>query len=340
MPFLPIRTLLVAAVGLLLCSCASTAPISRSESAAIAGRTYVILGASSGFGRGVAEELGTHKANVVVAARRADLLQEVAGVVQRRGGQALAVPTDASDPAAVERLAEAAVVRFGRIDAWINMAGVASLGRFWDIPVEDHARIVDVNLKGYIYGSHAALRRFRAQGHGVLVNMGSVEGEVPVAYHASYASTKYAIQGLGRVLNEELRLNGPSSVRVTTIMPWAVDTPFWTHAGNYSGGTPRMPMMDDPSIVVNATIRASLKPREEVPVGWKAQGAVWSHNVLPDLTERVAADVAHHYQVETAPPAPPTSGAVHQPIPEGRGVEGGARARMKAEDAARREAPR
>jgi hypothetical protein len=69
-------------------------------------------------------------------------------------------------------------------------------------------------------------------------------------------------------------------------------------------------------------------------VGWKAQGATWAHHLSPDLTERLAADVVQHYQVDTAPPAPPTSGSLHAPMEAGRTVEGGARARMRAEDAA------
>lgn len=332
----PYLLLLVLAAG--LAGCVSTGPIRTSEAQRLAGRTYVVLGASSGFGRGVATELAAHRANVVVAARRTDLLEEVATEARARGGQALVVTVDASQPDQVERLAREAVGRFGRIDAWINIAGVGAIGRFWDIPVADHARVVDVNLNGVIYGSHAALRQFRTQGFGVLVNMGSVESEIPLAYHASYAATKAGVLALDRALNEELRLNGPRGVKVATIMPWAVDTPFWSHTANYSGGTPRMAMLDDPSIVVNAIIRSTLRPREEVPVGWKAQGANWSHHVLPDLTERIAADIAHRYQIETAPPAPPTFGSLHTPLPEGRAVVGGARARMKAEDAARKAA--
>jgi short-subunit dehydrogenase len=330
----------LAALAVTLAGCVSTGPITRGEGARLAGRTYVILGASSGFGRGVATELGARHANVVIAARRTDLLEEVATAIRAGGGQALVVTVDAANPQDVERLAREATARFGGVDAWVNIAGVGVIGRFWDIPVADQARMVDVNLKGVIYGSHAALRQFRAQGHGVLVNMGSVEAEVPLAYHAAYASTKAAILAFDRALNEELRLNGPQAVKVATIMPWAVDTPFWTHAGNYSGGTPRMALMDDPAIVVNAIIRASLRPREEVPVGWKAQGATWAHHVAPDLTERLSADVVQRYQVQTAPPAPPTPGAVFAPMTPGRAVEGGARARMRAEDEARAAAAR
>jgi short-subunit dehydrogenase len=315
-----------------LSGCAASTHLARSEGSRVAGRTYVIVGASSGFGRGAAERLGGLRANVVLAARRADLLEEVAAQVRRDGGQALVVPTDDADPGQVEALAQAAERRFGRIDVWMNIAGVGAIGRFWDVPVADYSRIVDVNLKGVIYGSHVALRRFVAQRSGTLVNMGSVESEVPLAYHAAYAATKAGVLSLGRSLNQEIRHAGLArSVQVATVMPWAADTPFFQHIANYSGHADRMAMMDGPEEVVRALVWVSLHPREELPVGWKAKMADTSHHLLPDLTERIAANV-HRAEIAKGMPQPPTPGSVHAPMPEGRGVEGGVRARMKAED--------
>jgi short-subunit dehydrogenase len=325
--------LLLVCAALLLGGCASA--LSTNEQALVAGKTYVVTGASSGLGRGVAERLGAMRANVVLAARRADALELVAGRITAAGGQALVVPTDVADPEQVGRLAQAALARFGRIDVWINNAGIGAIGRFEDVPLADHARIVDVNLKGVMYGSHVALRQFRAQGSGNLVNLGSVESVIPLAYHASYAATKAAILGLGRALNEELRLAKLDKVHVTTIMPWATDTEFFNQAANYSGHRPRMPMMDDPMKVVDIIVRASVHPREEVLTGWKARGAYWSHRIAPDLTERLAADIAHQAQYESSPPAPATSGAVHRPMPGTTGIDGGVRERMRQEDAAR-----
>jgi short-subunit dehydrogenase len=318
----------------LLAGCATA--LSADEQQLVAGKTYVITGASSGLGRGVALKLASMHANVVLAARRTNLLEEVAAQARAAGGTPLVVTTDVGKPGDVRRLAEAAVARFGRIDVWINNAGVGAIGRFENIPVEDHSRLIDVNLKGVIYGSHAAMRQFRAQGRGVLVNLGSVESEVPQAYHASYAATKAAILSLGRALNEEIRLSGQRDIQVSTIMPWAVDTPFFNNAANYSGHTPRMAAMDDPAKVVDAIVRASVYPREEVPVGWKARGAYWSHRIAPDVTERISANIDHREQFEQAAPAPHTSGSLFQPSPGGGGVEGGVRARMEREDAARK----
>jgi short-subunit dehydrogenase len=318
---------------LLLCTvvvsgCATIASPRLDDAENVAGKTFVITGASSGFGRGVALDL---------AARRANVLQEVAAEATKAGGTPLVVATDVSSAEDMERLANETVARFGKIDVWINNAGVGVIGRFEEVPVQDYSRLVDINLKGVIYGSVVAMRQFRAQGFGTLVNIGSIDSEVPLAYQASYSATKAGVLALGRALNEEIRLNGlKDTVAVSTVMPWATDTPWWPHAANYSGGTPRMAAMDDPQKVVDAIVWASMHPREEVPVGWKARASYVSHHIMPDVTERISGDVAHRYQIDTAPPAPPTAGTLYRPMQEGTGIDGGVRERMKQEDAARK----
>ncbi|WP_256007314.1 SDR family NAD(P)-dependent oxidoreductase [Pedobacter deserti] len=323
------------AITIVSLGCA-TSKLGKPGQQKINGKTYVIIGASSGFGRGVAEELGRYKANVVIAARRENDLEEVATNIRNAGGTALVVPMDISKPEDIERLTKAAVDKYGKIDVWINMAGVGAIGRFWDIPIADQARLVDINLKGFIYASHAAVQLFRSQGYGTIINMGSIESHNPLAYHASYAATKGGILNLSQAINQELRLNGYKKIKIVTVQPWAADTPFWRHAANYSGGTPRMAAMDPPEKVVNAVIRMSLRPRKELAVGWKAKGAKFSHRILPHTTERISGNIIHRYQIKTAPPAPDTSGSVFKPMPAGTGVDDGVRKRMKAEKKARK----
>ncbi|MBK1658981.1 SDR family NAD(P)-dependent oxidoreductase [Paracraurococcus ruber] len=325
--------LLLALLVLPLAACGGGS-LDESDRAQVAGRTFVVTGASSGLGRGAALRLGSLGGNVVLAARRAEALEEAAAQIRALGGQALAVPTDVSDPAQVDRLAQAALARFGRIDAWINNAGIGAIGRFEDIPPRDHARIVDVNLKGVIFGSHAALRQFRVQGFGTLVNVASVEGRIPVAYHASYAATKHAVIGLSGALRQELRLAGADRIQVATVLPWAVDTPYWDNTANYSGRTPRMAMMDDAQPVADAIAAAAVRPRKEIAVGWKAEGAVLGAQFWPGLAERIAGDVVHGAQMTSGPPAPPTEGAIFAPQPTPATVEGRTRSRMAREAAA------
>jgi len=298
-------------------------------------QTIVITGASSGFGRGSALRLAELGANVVIAARRADVLDALVAEITSAGGSAVAVPTDVSDPDAVSALATTTVQHFGRIDVWVNNVGIGALGLFWDIPIEAHARVIDVNLKGLIYGAHVALRQFRTQGDGILVNVGSIDSEVPLAYQASYAASKAAVLSLSRTLNEELRIVGQNdTIKVGTIMPWAVDTPWWDHAANYTGHTPRMAAMDDPSIVVDAIVAACTDPKEEQPVGPKARASDISHHLFAELTERLSAKIADS-EVEKGARLPHTAGSIYEPVPTGTAVDGGVRDRMKQEDGAR-----
>jgi short-subunit dehydrogenase len=321
----------------LLSGCASSGRLSRTDVERVSHRTYVIVGASSGFGRGTALRLGAMHANVVLAARRAELLEQVANEVRSSGGTPLVVVTDAANQDDVQRLADAAVARFGRIDVWMNVAGVGAIGRFWDIPVEDYSRLIDINVKGVLYGSHIAINQFIKQGGGALVNIGSIDSEVPLAYQATYAASKAAVLSIARSVNQELRQAGyGNTITISTVMPWAADTPWWSHAANYSGHATRMAMMDDPQKVVNAMVWVSLHPREELAVGWKAKASYSMHHVLPDLVERISADT-QHAELEKGAPASASSGSLHVPMASGTSVDGGIRERMRQEDNAEKD---
>ncbi len=291
-------------------------------------KVIVIIGASSGFGKGTALVASKRGAHVIVAARRIELLNQLA---KDCGNDAIAVQTDISDSDQVENLAAITLKKFGHIDIWINDVGVGAIGRFDEIPMKDHSRMIDVNLKGIVYGSHVAIRQFKKQNYGTLINLGSIDSEVPLAYMASYSATKAGVLSLGKALNEELRLAHFKRIKVSTILPWAVDTPWWDHSANYSGGTPRMGHMDDPDKVVKAIIKACIHPKEVIAVGWKAQGTYKAHRLMPNITERVAGDAAHKYQIKEAPQAPNTHGTLFEPMQSGTGIDGGVKERMKRE---------
>ncbi len=146
------------------------------------GSVVVITGASSGIGRATALLFARRGALVVLAARREEALREAAVECEAAGGQALVVPTDVADNGAVEELARRAVERFGRLDVWVNNAGVTSFGRFEETPQETNRRVVETNLLGAMYGAQAALRRFHDRGGGVLINVSSGFGFVGSPY--------------------------------------------------------------------------------------------------------------------------------------------------------------
>ena len=187
----------------------------------------------------------------------------------------MVVTTDVSDPDQMTRLQQAALQRFGQIDAWINDAAVAAIGRFDAMPLRDHGRAADVNLKGSISGSYLALEQLRRKGFGTLVNISSVEGKTGIACHASYSATKFAIVGLDRALNQELRLRDcPTAYTSCQCYSGGLDTPFWDHTANYSGGTPRLDTMDGPYEAVSALVYVPIHRQKELAIGWKAKGAV------------------------------------------------------------------
>lgn len=301
------KALLLVLISTVAAGCATTQVVeSNSE------RVIVILGASSGFGKGTALQLADQGAHLVLGARRTDELEKLVQEAQARGAQAIAVTTDASREDEVQRLADAARDKFGHIDVWINVAGVGAVGRFDEIPLEDHHRVVDVNLKGVINGSHHAMRHFKERGSGTLINISSIAGRISIPYQSSYAATKHGVSALGVALNEELRLNRDDDIRVSTVLPYAADTPFWEHAANYSGHQPRAVLMDDAEKVVDAIVQATLEPRREISVGYKAKAALASHRFSRRLTERVTANMEHESLAES-PSEPNTQGALYEP---------------------------
>lgn len=291
------------------------------------GMTVVITGASSGFGKGVARQLAAEGANVVLAARRTALIEALA---EELGPRAIAVTTDVSKEEDVAHLFEQALSAFGKIDVWINNAGIGAIGPFTDIPTNDLKRVIEVNVKGVINGSHFALRHFKETKKGILVNLGSVTSEIAFPYYAGYSSSKHAVAGLGAALNEEMRLEGYEDIHVCTVMPWATDTPWFIHTANYTGHAAEMKPMDDPQIVIDAIIGLIDKPQESVAVGAKSKASVLSSHLMPGTTESANAKFVQKV-IQDAPPMEPNPGSLYEPMEAGSEVEGGLRERMKQE---------
>lgn len=292
-------------------------------------RTVVITGASSGFGRGTALRLAALGYNVVLAARRGAVLDAL--VEECGAGRAIACTTDVANPDDVEKLAAAAIAKFNRIDAWINNAGVAALGRFDEIPLRDHLRVLQTNLAGAVNGSHVALRHFRRLQSGTLINVASMLGRTPSPYYASYCASKYGVMGLTESLRQELRANGEDGIDVCAILPMAADTPFYEHAANYTGHTLHPFPITDADAVVEAIAAAVQAPRDEVAVGLSAAAAVLSERIAPGLVHAATGVVAHQLQMEAAEPAPVAPGSLHAPIGIGTGVHGTILAQLEAE---------
>src|SRR5215212_1821868 len=283
----------------------------------------VITGASSGIGRATALACARRGATVVAAARREGLLEELVGECERLGGGALAVLTDVTDEEAVNELARKAVENFGRLDVWVNNAGVTLFSRFEEAPIEEYRRVFETNLFGYVYGARAALPYFREQGSGVLINNDSVVAKASQHYTSAYVTSKFAVRGLSECLREELILDGARDIHVCTIMPASIDTPFFQHGANHTGRAPKaLNPVYDAEKVAKAIIRCAQRPKREVIVGNAGRLLALQHALSLGLYERQAARQIDkdHFRDE---PASSTSGNLFEPVAEGSEVSGG-----------------
>ena len=306
------------------------------DSDSLHGKVVVITGASSGFGRGAALAFARAGAVLVLAARRGEVLHEVTRSCIAEGAEATAVETDVSDPVDVAQLAREAASRYGRIDVWINNAGAGAVGRFDAIPLHDHAQVIETSLLGTLYGSYLALRQFRKQGRGTLINVGSVAGKVPSLYYASYTAAKHGVVGLGAALRLELEENEEDrDIRVCTLLPDAHDTPFFEHAANYSGHEIfPPPPVHDPQEVIDAMLELARNPRDEVAVGSAGKVAIATGRVSAGLAGKMTA--RGHAKQMKSPRAPATDGALLEPKAGGTAIRGGWKPRRGSK---RRNAP-
>ena len=187
----------------------------------IEGKVVVITGASSGLGESTARHLAQLGATVVLGARRLDRIDALAAELTASGHAALAVQTDVTERAQVQRLVDAAIARFGRIDVMINNAGLMPHSPLERLKVDDWDRMIDVNLKGVLYGIAAALPPMQAQKSGHIINVSSVAGHKVRPGGAVYSATKHAVRALSEGLRQEVK---PYNIRTTVISPGAVDT--------------------------------------------------------------------------------------------------------------------
>ena len=188
----------------------------------IEGKVIAITGASSGMGEAMAILLANRGAKVVLGARRGEMLQSLVERIQQAGGKAVYLQMDVSQKAEVSSLVNLAVEQFGRLDVMINNAGISQLNLMEELDVEGWEQMIDVNLKGVLYGIAAALPVFKSQGSGHFINIISTAGISIVPTMGVYAGTKNAV----RTISEALRQESKGRWRVTGISPGFVDTPF------------------------------------------------------------------------------------------------------------------
>lgn len=185
----------------------------------IAGKVVAITGASSGIGEATALRLAQHGAILALGARRTDRLEAIAARIRDSGGEVIVHALDVTRREQVEAFIQATIARFGRVDVLVNNAGVMPLSRMADLKVDEWERMVDVNVKGVLFGIGAVLPSMNERRAGQIVNVSSVAGRAVFATAAVYCATKFAVHAL----SEGLRQESPF-LRVTTIAPGAVES--------------------------------------------------------------------------------------------------------------------
>lgn len=227
------------------------------------GKTVVITGGTSGVGRAAAEAFALEGCNVVVAARGQEGLDETISLCHDLGVVALGVSTDVSNADEVKNLAEKALQFNGRIDFWVNNAGVMASGKFEDVPVEAMDQLVKTNLLGYLHSAHAVLPIFKKQKDGVLINNVSIGGYMPAPYSTAYSSTKFGIRGMVEGLQGEL--SDEPNIHIVGLYPGIQKSTGNLHSAKYSGLDFKIPPFStDPRELAAKMVEAAKNPRKEI----------------------------------------------------------------------------
>ena len=162
------------------------------------GKIAIVTGGGTGIGKGIANALAGEGCSVVIAARGAERLEQAAAEIRTSGGNALAVPTDVTDEASIEKLFETTIERFERLDILVNNAGIVAGGEIGDIPTDRWDELMAVNVRGVFLCTRAAFRIMKAQGGGRIINIGSIASGRPREDAAPYTTSKHAVTGLTR----------------------------------------------------------------------------------------------------------------------------------------------
>jgi short-subunit dehydrogenase len=259
-------------------------------------QVVVIVGASSGIGRATAEAFARAGAQLLITARDGEALAELAATLRTPETRVEWLAMDTADYEQVQATGNRARELFGRVDTWVQVAGIGVYSTVAELRPEDLRRMIETDLYGAAYGAMVALPLLREQGGGLIV-VSSVESEVGLPFHSAYAAAKHGVRGFLDVLRMELEYEGVP-VSVTNIKPATINTPFFSNAATRLGVRPRaMPPVYPPERVATAIVRAARGARAEVIVGGAGYAMIWGKRLMPRLTDRLLGRFAYPLQL-------------------------------------------
>jgi short-subunit dehydrogenase len=279
-------------------------------------QVMVITGATSGIGLTTARMAAEQCAKLVLAARSADALDQLASELRRTGTQVATVVADVGKPADVERIGHAAMERFGRIDTWVNNAGISIFGRNEEVALEDMQRLFDTNYWGVVHGSLEAVKHMKSRGGGAIINLGSELSDHSIPLQGIYAASKHAVKAFTDSLRMELEKD-KAPISVTLIKPAAIDTMFVAHAKNYMDKEPSLPPpVYAPELVAKAILYAAQHPKRDVFVGGAAKANSAGNFAAPRLLDKYMRATMFKLQTSDVPSQPSRRDALHAPNPQ------------------------
>jgi NAD(P)-dependent dehydrogenase (short-subunit alcohol dehydrogenase family) len=250
----------------------------------------VVTGASGGIGRATAIRFGARGAKVALIARGTTGLEGAAKQVEAAGGEALLIPTDVADFAAVEAAAARVEAELGPIDVWVNVAFTSVFAPFMEISAEEYRRVTEVTYLGYVYGTRAALARMLPRNRGTVVQVGSALAYRGIPLQTAYCGAKHAIQGFNEALRCEL-LHTKTGVHVTMVQMPAVNTPQFNWVLNRLPHHPQpVPPIYQPEVAADAVVYAADHPqRREYWVGSTTMATLAVNKFAAGLLDRYLA---------------------------------------------------